>query len=96
MTMTASQNNQLQIKVDDKTLQGLYANGMQAQHTKEEFVLDFINAFPPAGTLQARILVSPAHMKRIVAALADNVSRYEAAFGKIAESEGPGEIGFKA
>lgn len=95
--MDQPNNNQLQIKVDDKTLQGLYANAMQVQHSKEEFVLDFMNVFPPAGTLQARILVSPAHMKRIVAVLKENIERYESANGKIEAGESPtGEIGFKA
>jgi hypothetical protein len=94
--MSQPQNNQLQIKVDDAVLRGAYANGMQVQHTKEEFVLDFLNVFPPTGTLQARIVVSPAHLKRIVAALAENLAKYETNFGKIEAAEGPGEIGFKA
>jgi hypothetical protein len=87
---------QMQIKADDKTLQGFYSNVMQAQHSKEEFVLDFMNVFPPAGTLQARIVVSPGHMKRMVAALQENLQKYEGSFGKIEAAESPTEIGFKA
>ena len=95
--MSQPQNNQLQIKVDDKTLQGLYANAMQVQHSKEEFVLDFMNVFPPAGTLQARLILSPAHMKRVLAVLKENIERYEQANGVIEAGESPaGEIGFKA
>ena len=90
------QQQQIQIKGDDKTLQGLYANAMQVAHTSEEFVLDFMNVFPPTGTLNARVIVSPGHLKRMVAALADNLQKYEAAFGKIAAAQDPGEIGFKA
>ena len=96
MQPNQNQQPQLQIKVDDKMLEGRYANGMQVQHTKEEFVLDFLNVYPPAGTLQARIIVSPSHMKRIAAALKENLDKYEAANGKIEAGEGQGEIGFKA
>jgi hypothetical protein len=35
---------------------------MQVMHTQEEFVLDFLNMFPPTGTLNARIIVSPSQM----------------------------------
>ena len=37
--------NQVSIKVDDQTLKGVYANAMQVAHTKEEFIMDFINLF---------------------------------------------------
>jgi hypothetical protein len=96
MQQAQAQQQQLQIKADDKALQGVYSNAMQVAHTSEEFVLDFMNVFPPAGTLNARIIVSPGHLKRMVAALADNLTKYEANFGKIKAAEEPGEIGFKA
>lgn len=86
----------MQIKASDEVLKGVYANTMQVLHTKQEFVLDFMNTFPPAGTLNARIIVSPAHLKQIVAVLADNLNRYEASFGKVEASESPSStIGFQ-
>lgn len=88
-------SNQLPIKADDKTLQGVYSNAMQITHTKEEFVLDFFNTFPPQGTLNARVILSPGHLKRVAEALTENLKRYEASHGKVAAAEGPGEIGFK-
>ena len=42
---------------------------------------------PPAGTVTARVIVSPGHMKRILEALRDNVSKYEKAFGTIQIAE---------
>ena len=68
---------------------GAYANSMFATHTKDEFILDFVMVSPPAGTVTARVITSPGHMKRMVAALTENVKKYEAKFGKIAEAPEP-------
>ena len=74
---------------------GVYANNMVVTHTKEEFILDFIMVAPPTGTVTARVIVSPGHMKRVLEALRDNVSKYETVFGTIQIAEEPkGRIGF--
>ena len=74
---------------------GAYANNMVVSHTKEEFILDFIMVAPPAGTVTARVIVSPGHMKRVLEALHDNIAKYERAFGTIQIAEEPkGRIGF--
>lgn len=90
------QSQQIQIKSTDEILKGVYSNMAQIQHTQEEFVVDFLNVFPPAGTLNARVIVSPGHMKRIVAALADNLAKYEKQFGAVKPSDAPTQnpIGF--
>lgn len=89
--------NQIQIKATDEKLKGEYANIMQVLHTKEEFVLDFMNVFPPTGTLNARIIVSPSHFKRMLAALIENLKKYESKFGNLEASEAPtSAIGFQA
>ncbi len=87
---------QIQVKVSDEVLKGSYANMAQIAHTKEEFVLDFLNIMPPQGVVTARVYLSPAHAKRLAAAFADNVKKYEGAFGKIDEgtAQAP-EIGFQ-
>lgn len=96
--MNEAKQPQIQIKANDGVLKGEYANMMQVMHTGEEFVLDFLSVYPPAGNLSARVIVSPTHMKRIVAALADNVAKYEAQFGVIKAGEAPttAPIGFDA
>ncbi len=90
------QNQQpVQIKASDEKLKGEYSNVMQILHTKEEFVLDFLNVFPPTGTLNSRIVVSPGHFKRMVKAMEDNLKKYEESFGTIEKSEAPsGKLGF--
>lgn len=91
------QSQQVQIKADDAVLKGTYANMMQVAHTKEEFVLDFMNLLPPQGALVSRVITSPGHLKRIVAALQDNLQRYEKQFGAIEQADQPGgEVGFSA
>jgi len=96
MTMSKEQGVQ-EIKINfPQDLQGgAYANNMIVSHTKEEFILDFIMVAPPTGTVTARVIVSPGHMKRILEALRDNVSKYERVFGTIQVAEPPkGTIGF--
>ena len=68
---------------------GAYANTMFATHTKEEFILDFVMISPPVGMVTARVITSPGHMKRMVSALTENLKKYEAKFGKIAEAPEP-------
>lgn len=91
----SKKSQQIQIKVTDEKLKGEYSNVMQIMHTKEEFVMDFLNVFPPTGTLNSRIIVSPGHFKRMVKAMDENLKKYEDSFGKVAESEAPQSIGFQ-
>ncbi|MFH1175310.1 MAG: DUF3467 domain-containing protein [bacterium] len=86
----------IQIKVSDEVLRGVYANAMTVSHTKEEFILDFLNLFPPQGIVNTRVIMNPGHLKRVAAVLADSLKKYEGAFGKIAESESPeNQLGFR-
>ena len=93
-----NQQQQIQIKITDEILKGVYANTMQVLHTQEEFVVDFMNLFPPNGIVASRVILSPGHMKRIAAALQENIAKYEQAFGNIKQSDAPnaGKIGFQA
>ena len=96
--MESPQNTQkIQVKASDEALKGSYANAMSVTHTKEEFILDFLSLFPPQGIINARVIMSPGHLKRVVAALADNLKKYEDKFGKIKESEEPkgATVGFQ-
>lgn len=76
------------IKISDEELAGHYANLLRITHTREEFFLDFVNLVPPQGIVTSRVITSPAHLKRIVRALAANLERYEQAFGVIQEAPG--------
>ena len=90
---------QIQVKINDDVLKGVYANSMQVVHTQEEFMIYFMNLFPPQGMVNARVILSPGHLKRMIAALQDNVKKYEQQYGEVTVAQQPAgenEIGFKA
>jgi len=80
---------QVQIKADEKELQGMYSNLVMIHHHAEEFTLNFVYVFPNGtqGKLLSSMIVSPGHAKRIWRALGENLSRFEAQYGAI--KEGP-------
>lgn len=82
---------QVQIKAEEKEMLGQYCNLVMFHHTAEEFTVHFIYVFPnvPQGKLVSSTIVSPAHAKRILRALSENISRYEAQFGPIHEAPEP-------
>ena len=76
---------QMQIDVDDAIAQGAYSNLVLINHNENEFVLDFAYLQPqnPTAKVRARIISSPRHTKRLLAALKKNLERYEERFGTI-------------
>ncbi len=90
-----SKQRKLSIKLPENVLPGVYANQMLVSHTREEFVIDFVNLFPPEGVVNARVIVSPGHLKRMIRALQDNLSKYELAHGTIVEAAPPGPDTFQ-
>ena len=92
-----SGQQQIQIKATDEKMKGEYSNLAKILHTKEEFVIDFLNVFPPTGTLTGRMIMSPGHFKRMAKAMEENLKKFEEKFGKIEEAVGPegGKIGFE-
>lgn len=90
------QPQQIEIKATDEKLAGEYANMMQVSHTKEEFILDFMNIVPPFGQLVSRVIMSPAHAKRVMQALEQNIKNYESQFNQIDVAEdAKHQFGFK-
>jgi hypothetical protein len=94
-----AQPGQVQIKADEKELQGSYSNLVMIHHNVEEFTLNFIYIFPNGnqGKLLQSMIVSPGHAKRIWRALGENLTRYESQFGPIKEAPESGptpNVGF--
>ncbi len=81
----------VQVIFPDSLKGGVYSNVMQVTHSKEEFVLDFLMVMPPAGSVTARVVISPGHMKRMISALVQNVVKYEGKFGTLTAAEEPPE-----
>lgn len=90
------EQKQLQIKVKEEDLKGVYSNLMQIVHTSDEFILDYFFVSPPQGVLASRVILSPHHCKKMVKALGDNLAKYEEKFGKIEEAgDDKSSIGFQ-
>jgi hypothetical protein len=87
------QQKGIQVYFPDNLKGGVYSNLMVVSHTKEEFVLDFMmvahSAGSVAGSVTSRVVISPGHMKRMISALQQNVTRYEEKFGKLTAAEEP-------
>jgi len=85
MTPPSPDPVQLQIEIDDAMAQGVYANIALISHAETEFVLDFIyvQSQAPKAKVRARVISSPAHTKRLLVALQENIKRYEDKFGPI-------------
>ena len=86
-----NQPNEIKVKIADETLKGSYANTLLVAHTAEEFVLDFILSLPPQAVCNARVIIHPGHLKRVIVALQQNLALYEAAHGVVAAAPDPGQ-----
>lgn len=79
--------NQLNVELPEEVAEGIYSNLAIITHSNTEFVIDFIRIMPgvPQAKVKSRILLTPQHAKRMLKALADNISKFEQVYGKIDE-----------
>ena len=78
-------NKELNIDLPPEIAGGNYSNFSVITHSNSEFLLDFVQRLPglPKPRVASRIILTPDHAKRLLAALADNVAKYEREFGEI-------------
>lgn len=83
--MADNKNNQFQIEINQDVAQGEYANLGIITHSPSEFIIDFARIMPgvPKAQVRSRVIMAPIHAKRLLAALQENVLRYEREFGRI-------------
>ena len=81
--------NQINIELSEEIAEGIYSNLAMIAHSNSEFVVDFIRLMPgvPKARVKSRIIITPEHAKRLLAALKDNIEKYEATFGPIKRTE---------
>ena len=78
----------MNIVADQDTKQGRYANLGLISHRREEFIFDFL-LYPPVdepgaeAILVSRVIVSPAHFKRLYSAMQEQIQKYESNYGTI-------------
>ncbi|NND88421.1 MAG: DUF3467 domain-containing protein [Flavobacteriaceae bacterium] len=85
------QQGQINIELDEKIAEGIYSNLAIINHSKSEFVVDFVTIMPgvPKSKVKSRIILTPQHAKRLLKALHDNVGRFEKAHGEIKDYQQP-------
>ncbi|MCR4659137.1 MAG: DUF3467 domain-containing protein [Bacteroidales bacterium] len=85
------ENNQqpqnLNVEISADVAKGTYSNLAIISHTAAEIVLDFAQVLPGTKSclVRDRVIMSPIHAKRLLAALNDNIQRFENQFGTINE-----------
>lgn len=80
------QNKQgLQLELPQEVAQGEYANFAIITHSSSDFVVDFARVLPgvPKAQVRSRVILAPEHAKRLLAALQENIMRYEKEYGQI-------------
>ena len=76
---------QINIELGEKEAEGIYSNLAIITHSPAEFVIDFTRIVPgiPKARVLSRIITTPQHAKMLLAALRDNLEKYETRFGEI-------------
>lgn len=83
--MENKNENQINIELSEEMAEGIYSNLAIITHSNSEFVIDFIRLMPgvPKAKVKSRIILTPEHAKRLMAALADNIRKFEENNGEI-------------
>jgi hypothetical protein len=85
MEQKKEQAQQINIELKEEVAQGIYSNLAIITHSTSEFVIDFVRIMPgiPKAEVKSRIILTPEHAKRLLLALKDNLTKFEAANGTI-------------
>ena len=83
--MENNNNQQLEIELSEEIADGVYSNLAIITHSNAEFIVDFVRLLPgtPKAKVKSRIILTPHHAKRLLAALSDNINKFEENFGEI-------------
>lgn len=84
---TKPEQQNLKINLSADVAQGTYSNLVIVSHGPTEMVLDFAQMLPgtDGAVVRQRVIMNPVHAKQMLAALNDNLHKYEQQFGPIAE-----------
>lgn len=91
--MENSEDNKMSLELRPEVAAGTYSNLAIITHSHSEFIIDFAKMLPgmPKPDICSRIIMTPEHAKRLLAALTDNVSKYENNFGPISLESQPSQ-----
>ena len=81
-------DQKIDINLPEEVAQGIYSNLAIISHSNTEFIVDFVSLLPGVqkGTVRSRVIMTPQNTKRLLSALADNVSKYEEQNGVIVDN----------
>ena len=84
-THTMEEKKEISLEIRPEVAKGTYSNLAIITHSHSEFIIDFATILPglPKPDISNRIVMTPEHAKRLLNALMDNVTKYEAQFGLI-------------
>jgi len=79
------QQQQINVELGEKEAEGAYSNLVIISHSPAEFIFDFTRLLPgiPKAKVHSRIIMTPQHSKMFLAALKENIEKYENSFGEI-------------
>ncbi len=91
MANQKEQQPNLKLNITPEAAQGIYSNLVVISHNPTEIILDFAQILPgiDGAAVRQRIIMNPIHAKRTLAALNDNIKKYEQQFGTIEEPRMP-------
>ena len=91
MANQKEQQQNLKLNINPDVAKGTYSNLVVVSHNPTEIILDFAQMLPgtPNATVRSRVIMNPIHAKRLLAALNDNLQKFEHNFGPIVEPKAP-------
>lgn len=89
MEQNEHSTGKIDIELSDALAQGVYSNLAIINHSQGEFVVDYLSLMPgvPKARVVSRVVLTPVNAKKLLAALSDNLRRYESLFGEIRDAE---------
>jgi len=83
--------NKINIELPEEIAEGVYSNLAIISHSNTEFVVDFVRLLPnvPKAKVKSRVILTPLHAKRLLKALSENLTKYEAQFGPVGGNDTP-------
>ena len=79
------EKKQINLELKPEIARGTYSNLAIISHSHSEFIIDFAEMLPGLAKpeIVSRIIMTPEHAKRLLAALNENIGKYENQFGRI-------------
>jgi hypothetical protein len=83
------QHNPATARVPDTVGRGVFATGAIVMHGPHDFVVDFVQSLAPPRRVVARIALPPTVIPLFVAALHENLGKYQQNFGPVPRMPSP-------